>query len=29
MSGYGLVKMEKSDRALRPIAKAQNYQILV
>ena len=29
MSGYGLVIMEKSDRALRPIAKAQNYQILV
>ena len=29
MSGYGLVKMEKSKRALRPVAKAQNYQILV
>ena len=29
MSGYGLVKMEKSERALRPVAKAQNYQILV
>ena len=29
MSRYGLVKMEKSERALRPVAKAQNYQILV
>ena len=29
MSGYGLVKMEKNERALRPVAKAQNYQILV
>lgn len=28
MSRYGLVKMEKSDRSVRPIAKAESYQIM-
>ena len=27
MSRYGLVKMEKNDRSLRPVAYAQRYQI--
>jgi predicted transcriptional regulator len=27
MSGYGLVKMEKNERSLRPVAQAQRYQI--
>lgn len=28
MSRYGLVKMEKSDRSVRPIANAESYQIM-
>ena len=28
MSRYGLVTMEKNDRALRPVVRAQSYQIL-
>ncbi len=28
MSQYGLVKMEREDRSVRPIAKAERYQIL-
>ena len=28
MSGYGLVKMEKNERAMRPVAQAESYQIL-
>jgi predicted transcriptional regulator len=28
MSRYGLVKMEKNERAMRPIAQAESYQIL-
>ncbi len=28
MSQYGLVKMERVDRSVRPIAKAERYQIL-
>ena len=28
MSRYGLVKMEKHDRSLRPIAQARSYQIM-
>ena len=29
MSRYGLVKMEKNDRSVRPIAQAKRYQIMV
>jgi predicted transcriptional regulator len=29
MSRYGLVKMEKHERSLRPIARAERYQIMV
>jgi predicted transcriptional regulator len=29
MSRYGLVKMEKNDRSVRPIAQAERYQIMV
>ena len=28
MSRYGLVKMEKNERSVRPIAHAENYQIM-
>ena len=28
MSGYGLVKMEKNDRAMRPVAQADSYLIV-
>lgn len=28
MSRYGLVKMEKCDRSVRPIAQAEGYQIM-
>ncbi|WP_295504134.1 winged helix DNA-binding protein [Limnohabitans sp. Rim8] len=28
MSRYGLVKMEKNDRSIRPIAQAEGYQIM-
>ena len=28
MSRYGLVKMEKNERAMRPVAQAESYQIL-
>ena len=28
MSRYGLVRMEKNDRSVRPIAQAQSYQIM-
>ena len=28
MSRYGLVKMEKNDRSVRPITRAQSYQIM-
>jgi predicted transcriptional regulator len=28
MSRYGLVKMEKNERAVRPVAQAESYQIL-
>ena len=28
MSCYGLVKMEKNERAMRPVAQAESYQIL-
>ena len=28
MSRYGLVRMEKSNRSVRPIAQAQGYQIM-
>ena len=28
MSRYGLVKMEKNDRSVRPIADAESYQIM-
>jgi len=28
MSRYGLVKMEKNERSVRPIAQAERYQIL-
>jgi predicted transcriptional regulator len=28
MSRYGLVKMEKKERAMRPVAQAESYQIL-
>jgi predicted transcriptional regulator len=28
MSHYGLVRMEKSNRSVRPIAQAQGYQIM-
>jgi len=28
MSRYGLVKMEKNERAVRPIAQAKSYQIM-
>ena len=28
MARYGLVKMEKNERSIRPIAQAQSYQIL-
>ena len=29
MSRYGLVKMEKTERSVRPIAQAEHYQIMV
>jgi predicted transcriptional regulator len=29
MSRYGLVKMEKNERSLRPIAHAESYQMMV
>lgn len=29
MSRYGLVKMEKNDRSVRPMAQAKRYQIMV
>ena len=29
MSHYGLVKMEKNDRYMRPIAQAEGYQIML
>jgi predicted transcriptional regulator len=29
MSHYGLVKMEKNDRYMRPIVQAQRYQIML
>jgi predicted transcriptional regulator len=28
MSRYGLVRMEKNERAMRPIAQAESYQIM-
>ncbi|WP_295552465.1 helix-turn-helix domain-containing protein [Limnohabitans sp. Rim8] len=28
MSRYGLVKLEKNDRSIRPIAQAEGYQIM-
>jgi hypothetical protein len=28
MSRNGLVKMEKNERAMRPVAQAESYQIL-
>jgi predicted transcriptional regulator len=28
MSRYGLVKMEKNDRAMRPVAQADSYLIV-
>jgi hypothetical protein len=29
MSHYGLVKMEKNDRYMRPVALAEGYQIML
>jgi predicted transcriptional regulator len=29
MSHYGLVKMEKNDRYMRPVAQAEGYQIML